>query len=89
MKKNSIKFDDLYREVGEIGSYQIIIIILISFITIIPAITSFQEVFIGATPEYRLFFIFREQNFFNNHFYSLQKKTDVKYQIIQMILSKS
>lgn len=54
MKNELNKIDKIYKEIGEIGSYQIIVIVLISFSAVVLSNGDYNySVFLGATPDFR------------------------------------
>lgn len=55
MKKTNInqKIDDIFKEVGEFGPYQLFVFVLVGVIAFIPSIVGYSYSFYGATPEFR------------------------------------
>lgn len=45
--------DNIFKEVGEFGSYQLLVFALVGSVAIIPAILGFSFAFYAATPEFR------------------------------------
>ena len=50
---NKIDIDKLFKSVGEIGVYQIILVCLVSNITFLPSFVGFSFSFYGASPGHR------------------------------------
>lgn len=50
------KIDKIFKEVGEFGPYQLIIILICGASGVIPAMNAYSAVFIAAVPDYRYFF---------------------------------
>jgi hypothetical protein len=45
--------DEFFKKVGEIGRYQFFIFFVIGLTATVPAISTYQEIFTAATPEFR------------------------------------
>lgn len=45
--------DEIFKEIGEFGSFQLKYFILISFICTVPALTAYSYVFTSGIPEFR------------------------------------
>ena len=52
------KIENIYREIGEFGPYQLVVILLIGFVSSIPVFAGFSFSFYGAVPNHRLYLIF-------------------------------
>ena len=50
---NEQKMDDVYKRIGELGLYQMIILCLVGISSFIMTITAFGYSFYGAVPDYR------------------------------------
>jgi hypothetical protein len=57
---NSInkKINDIFKEIGEFGPYQLLVFILVGFTALIPATVSYSYSFYAAVPNHRFLFIF-------------------------------
>lgn len=55
MKSRQDLIDDTFNKIGEFGPYQFLVLILIGLTAIIPAISAYSYVFIGASPEFRYY----------------------------------
>lgn len=55
------KIDKIFKEVGEFGPYQLIIILICGASGVIPAMNAYSAVFIAAVPDYRYFFLIIEK----------------------------
>jgi hypothetical protein len=54
MKTNlNKKIDDIFKEIGEFGKYQLLVFILVGTTAFIPSIVGFSYSFYGATPNFR------------------------------------
>ena len=55
MKKTNLnqKIDDIFKEVGEFGPYQLFVFVLVGVIAFIPSIVGYSYSFYGATPDFR------------------------------------
>jgi hypothetical protein len=55
MMKTNInkKIDEIFKEIGEFGKYQLLVFILVGTTAFIPAIVGFSYNFYGATPNFR------------------------------------
>ena len=76
---------DIYEQIGEIGSYQLILFIIISSTTLSPSLTGYSYVFIGAVPDFRYL---KYLIFFHRDFIVISTKTAVNYLIPSTILMK-
>ena len=47
------KTDDIYKQIGEFGPYQLLVFILVGIIAFIPAIVGYSYSFYGAVPDHR------------------------------------
>lgn len=49
----SLRHENIYEDIGEIGPYQIFLFTLIGTLAAVPSLTGYGFVFIGATPDHR------------------------------------
>ena len=50
---NEVNIDDIYKKIGEIGSYQCLIIILVGLVSFNEIIVGYSYSFYGNVPDYR------------------------------------
>lgn len=55
-KTNNEGIDEIFKEIGEFGKYQLFLLVSICFISTLPAITGYSFVFSAAIPDFRLFY---------------------------------
>ncbi|RNA03381.1 organic cation transporter -like [Brachionus plicatilis] len=61
----SLRHENIYEDIGEIGPYQIFLFSLVGLLAAVPALTGYGFVFIGATPDYRCKIPIAEHDTFN------------------------
>ena len=51
------KIENIFKEIGEFGRYQLLIFILVGIISFVPAIVGYSFGFYAATPFHRLIYL--------------------------------
>ena len=53
MVTNSNRIDEIYRQIGEIGPYQVLVVVLLGVCVFVPVISGYSYSFYAATPDHR------------------------------------